>query len=65
MAAPQWLEGFLVATVLVGLAIYLTSGRTRTLLAALLLITWAASLVPGYQFYRYQILPDINGRMRN
>jgi hypothetical protein len=55
----QWLEAFVVATALLALTIYLTSGRIRMLFAALLLITWTASVVPGFQFWTYQILPDI------
>jgi hypothetical protein len=59
----QWLEGFLLATALIGLAIRLASGPVKMLLAALLAITWAAGLVPGYQFVAYQILPDLERLM--
>jgi hypothetical protein len=55
----QWLVGFLLATVLVGLAIRLASGRTRALFAALLLVIFAVSVIPGYQFCAYQVMPDI------
>jgi hypothetical protein len=58
----QWLVGFLLATVLIGLAIRLASGRTRALFVALLLINFAVSLVPGYQFCAYQGFPDL-GRL--
>ncbi len=54
----QWLVGFVVATALLGLAIRIASGRTRMLLATLLRVTWAAGVVPGYQFCAYQLLPD-------
>ncbi len=53
----QWFVGFVLATVLIGLAIRLASGRTRALFAALLLIDFAVSVIPGYQFCAYQGFP--------
>jgi Co/Zn/Cd efflux system component len=55
----EWLEGFVLATALVGLAIRVASGRTKMLFATLLLVIWVAGLVPGYQFCAYQVLPDL------
>ena len=55
----QWLVGFVLATGLVGLAIILATGRTRALFAVFLLVIFAVSVIPGYQFFAYQVLPDL------
>lgn len=56
----QWLAGFAVAMVLVGLAIAMATGRARMLFVALLLIICAASVVPAYQLWAYQVMPDFH-----
>jgi hypothetical protein len=61
----DWLEGFVLATALIGLAIRIAAGRTRVLFACLLLITWVASTVPGYQFLAYQLVPDFKRLIAN
>lgn len=55
----QWLEGFVVAVVLIGTAIGIAARRGRMLFALLLLIICAASAVPAYQFWAYQVMPDL------
>ena len=56
----QWLEGFVVAVLLTGLAIGLAARRVRMLLAVLLLIVGAVGVVPAYQFWAYQVMPDLH-----
>ena len=56
----QWLAGFVVAAGLLGLAIRMAAGRARMLLALLLLIVCAASVVPAWQFWAYQLMPQVS-----
>jgi hypothetical protein len=52
------LRSVALATVLIGVAIAVSARRGRLLFVALLLVTWAAALVPAYQYIAFHPLPD-------
>jgi hypothetical protein len=57
----EWALSFAIATVLLGAAIALSSGRVRFGLIGLLLVTWASGIEPAIEYYRERIVPNLCG----
>jgi hypothetical protein len=55
----EWALSFAIATVLLGAAIALSSGRVRFGLIGLLLVTWASGIEPAIEYYRERIVPSL------
>jgi hypothetical protein len=54
----DWAVSIAIATLLLGAAITVSSGRVRWALVGLLLVTWMSGIEPGIQLFRERIMPQ-------